>query len=102
MSATTEQVFATPEGKYLVDPYADWARREGPPIHAGAALDCAAIETRPWPRHGVDGAICDLDGRDDYLALHVLDLAPGAATIPSHMAAKDSPLRAASNAWRST
>ena len=83
MSATTEQVFATPEGKYLVDPYADWARGEGAPIHAGVALDCATIETRPWPRHGVEGAICDLAGRDDYLALHVLDLAPGAATTPS-------------------
>jgi mannose-6-phosphate isomerase-like protein (cupin superfamily) len=82
MSTTVEQVFATPQGKYLVDPYDNWARAEGVPIHAGASIDMLAIVTKPWARFGVDGAICHLDGRDDFLTIFVFDLAPGAMGAP--------------------
>ena len=82
MSTAVEQVFATPQGKYLVDPYDDWARAEGVPIHAGAAIDLLSVDAKPWARFGVDGAICHLDGRDDFLTIFVYDLAPGAASAP--------------------
>ncbi len=83
MNTQVDQVFETPHGKYLVDPYQDWAVAEGVPIHTGAAIDLCAVETRPWARFGVDGAMCHLDGRDDFLTLFVFDLAPGAASAPS-------------------
>ncbi len=83
MSVAVDQVFETPQGKYLVDPYDDWARAEGAPIHRGAAIDLVSLDTRPWPRFGVNGAICHLDGHDDFLALFVFDLAPGASSAPA-------------------
>ena len=82
MSAGVDQVFEAPQGKYLVDPYDNWARAEGVPIHAGAAIDLCRVETRPWGRFGVGGAICHLDGRADFLTMFVFDLAPGAASAP--------------------
>jgi mannose-6-phosphate isomerase-like protein (cupin superfamily) len=73
-----------PAGKYLVDSYGDWAKREGIPIVTGAVLDLLAIETRKWARFDMDGAVCHLDGRDDFLALSVVVLKPGARSAPQH------------------
>ncbi len=83
MSTTTDQVFATPEGKFLVDPYDIWARAQDVPVLTGGAIDLLAVETRPWARFDVKGAICHLDGRDDFLTLFVQDIAPGAARAPT-------------------
>ena len=83
MSTTTDQVFEMPEGKFLVDPYDIWARAQGVPVLTGRALDLLAVETRPWARFDVKGAICHLDGRDDFLTLFVQDIAPGAARAPT-------------------
>lgn len=69
--------------KYLVDPYANWAEREGAPIITGRALDLFAVETKPWARFDTNGAICHVDGRCDFLSVFVLDLAPGQTSAPS-------------------
>ncbi len=82
MTSQVDQVFQTPAGKYLVDTYEDWARGEGVPVHKGVAIDMFAVETRPWARFGVDGAMCHLDGRDDFLTVFVFDLAPGESSAP--------------------
>lgn len=71
-----------PPGKFLVDPYQEWAKGEGVPIHTGAAVDLLAAETKPWPRFGVNGATCHLDGRDDFLAVFLLEIAPNANSAP--------------------
>jgi mannose-6-phosphate isomerase-like protein (cupin superfamily) len=76
MSAVVEQIFETPAGKYLVDPYENWAAAEGVPIHTGTALDLHTVATRPWARFGVDGALCHLDGRCDFLTVFLMELAP--------------------------
>ena len=77
MSAVVEQVFETPAGKYLVDPYENWAAGEGLPIHTGVALDLNTAETKPWARFGVNGAFCHLDGRCDFLTVFLIELSPG-------------------------
>ncbi len=82
MSAVIEQTFETPAGKYLVDPYEDWARAEGAPVHTGAAFDLLTLETRDWARFGARGAMCHLDGRCDFLTIFLLEVAPGARTAP--------------------
>ena len=64
--------------KLLLDPYADWAEREGVPIIEDFGIDLIAVETGPWPRFGVEGAIAHLKGRGDFVSVFVLDLAPGA------------------------
>ncbi len=78
----TEINQAAPAGKYLVDTYEDWAKGEGIPIVTGAAIDLFAVTPKPWPRFGVDGAFCHLDGRCDFLTVFVIELAPGASSTP--------------------
>lgn len=71
-----------PAGKYLVDPYEDWAKGEGVPIHTGAAVDLLRAEVKPWSRFGVSGAFCHLDGRDDFLAVFLVELPPNSGSAP--------------------
>jgi hypothetical protein len=68
--------------KYLVDPYANWANAEGAPIVTAAAVDLAQAPTAPWARFGVDGGICHVEGRCDFLTVFVFDIPAGGATKP--------------------
>jgi uncharacterized RmlC-like cupin family protein len=71
-----------PAGKYMVDPYLDWTRKEGVPIHEDFGLDLLAVETKPWPRYGVNGAIVHVKGRGDCMTVFLLDIPPGGKTAP--------------------
>jgi mannose-6-phosphate isomerase-like protein (cupin superfamily) len=73
---------AAPPGKFMIDPYLDWSKREGVPIHEGFGLDLRALETRPWARFGVKGAIAHVGGRGDFMTVFVLELPPGGQTSP--------------------
>lgn len=68
-----------PAGKYLVDTYLEWAAAEGAPVVEGDVIDLAEVETGPWARFGLDGAICHVTGRCDFLTAFVYDLPAGAA-----------------------
>ena len=72
------------EAKFLLDPYLDWAKREGLPVHEDAVVDLAAAETGPWPRLGerCQGAFVHLPGRGDWMTVFLLDLPPGGASAP--------------------
>jgi mannose-6-phosphate isomerase-like protein (cupin superfamily) len=71
-----------PAGKYLVDPYEDWAKGEGVPIHTGAVVDLLNAEVKAWERFGVNGAFCHLDGRDDFLTVFLIELPSNSASVP--------------------
>lgn len=71
------------ERKFLLDPYLDWAEAEGVPIHEDFAIDMLAVEATPWDRYGVNGAICHVKGRDDFLTTFLVELPPGKATVPT-------------------
>jgi mannose-6-phosphate isomerase-like protein (cupin superfamily) len=71
-----------PAGKYLVDPYENWTKGEGVPIHTGAAVDLLNAEVKAWGRFGVSGAFCHLDGRDDFLTVFLIELPPNSASVP--------------------
>ena len=71
-----------PAGKYLVDPYEDWAKGEGVPVHGGAAVDLLTAAVKPWARFGVNGAFCHLDGRDDFLTVFLIELPPNSGSSP--------------------
>lgn len=79
MSETTHDLGA----KYLVDPYLNWAKAEGVPIVEGAILDLLAVETAHWARFGMNGAICHVEGRCDFLSAFLFELAPGQSSAPS-------------------
>ena len=71
-----------PPGKFLLDPYEDWAKAEGVPIHAGMSVDLLQVDVRPWARFGVNGAFCHLNGRDDFLAVFLIELPPNSGSAP--------------------
>lgn len=73
---------ARADKKYLVDPYGDWAKAEGAPIVAAASVDLTQVKTAPWTRFDVDGAICHVDGRCDFLTVFVFDIPAGGAMKP--------------------
>ncbi len=79
-------VAPNPDLKFLLDPYGDWAKGEGVPIVEALGLDLFDVETKPWARFGIDGAIVHLYGRGDFTSMFVLDLPPGAKATPQqHM-----------------
>ena len=72
------------EAKFLLDPYLDWTKREGIPIHEDFAVDLVTAETGPWPRlgDGCSGAFVHLGGRGDWMTVFLLDVPPGGASAP--------------------
>ncbi len=71
-----------PDAKFLHDPYLQWVAGEGPPVIEDFGVDLPQVETAPWPRTEARGAFVHLKGRGDFIAIHLLDLAPGAKTSP--------------------
>ncbi len=72
----------TDAGKLLADPYGDWAADQGVPVVEDFGVDLKTIETAPWPRLGSDGAIVHLKGQGDFVAIFLIDLAPGGQGTP--------------------
>ena len=69
--------------KFLLEPYLDWAEAQGVPIHEDFAIDMLAVEAKPWARFGINGAICHLRGRDDFLTTFLFELPPGGKSAPA-------------------
>ena len=70
--------------KFMLEPYLDWAEGEGVPIYEDFAIDMLSIETKPWARFGLHGAICHLKGRDDFLTTFLNEIPPGGSGAPTH------------------
>jgi quercetin dioxygenase-like cupin family protein len=67
-----------------IDPYEDWREKEGVPLVGGVYIrDMKKIEVGDWPRKGVKGALCYMDG-DDENDEHVVEIPPGGSTNPEH------------------
>jgi quercetin dioxygenase-like cupin family protein len=69
--------YSDQEPRFLVDPYLDWARGEGVPVHEGFGFDLLGLETAPWARAGARGALVLLEGRGDFVDCQLLELPPG-------------------------
>jgi len=65
-----------------LNPYNDWVEREGLIVYEGVSCDLLAIETKHWPRYGVNGAAVHLRGRGDFCNMFALDIPGGASTTP--------------------
>ena len=68
--------------RYGIDPYLDWMAAEGVPVFEGYGVDLFAVETAPWPRHGMKGAGVHLHGRGDFAAMFVFEIAPAGSSAP--------------------
>jgi quercetin dioxygenase-like cupin family protein len=72
--------------KFLVDPYLDWVKTEGVPIHEDFGFDLHALDVRPWARMDASGCYAHALGRGDFVNMYVLEIAPGKHTSPQrHM-----------------
>lgn len=69
-------------GQFLLDPYADWARGEGIPIHEDFGHDLLALETGPWERYDAHGCFAHTQGRGDFMTNYVLEVRPTRETRP--------------------
>jgi len=65
-----------------LDPYLDWVKREGIHVVEGLGVDLHNLETKPWPRYGVNAAAVHLTGRGDFANCFALEIPPGASTEP--------------------
>jgi mannose-6-phosphate isomerase-like protein (cupin superfamily) len=69
-----------------MDPYEEWRNKEGCALVGGIYMpDMRKLDLKPWARKGdgVTGALCYLDG-DDEFDEHIVEIAPGASTDPEH------------------
>jgi mannose-6-phosphate isomerase-like protein (cupin superfamily) len=82
MTADSKKKTGEKEAKFLFDPYLDWTQQEGIPTVEDFGVDLNKVETKPWARIGVDGAFVHLKGRGDFLAIFIVDIAPGRSTEP--------------------
>lgn len=69
-------------GKFLVDPYLDWAQGENIPIHLDFGHDLLELETGPWDRYDARGCFAHTHGRGDFMANYVIEVEPGKKTAP--------------------
>jgi mannose-6-phosphate isomerase-like protein (cupin superfamily) len=70
--------------RYMLDPYLDWARREGPPIYQEFAADLLGLETALWPRFGerCRGAFVNLKGRGDWMGITLMEIPAAGKSAP--------------------
>ncbi len=69
-------------GRFLVDPYLNWAQGENIPVHLDFGHDLLALETAPWDRYGARGCFAHTHGRGDFMANYVIEVPPGSKTAP--------------------
>jgi mannose-6-phosphate isomerase-like protein (cupin superfamily) len=84
VETTTSAASANAPVLERIDPYREWQRREGVHVNGGVYVrDMKTVEVDDWPRKGVKGAVCYLDGDNDYDE-HVVEIPPGKSTTPEH------------------
>src|SRR5437762_11903073 len=67
-----------------VDPYRIWRDKEDVAKIGGIYLpDINTVEVSDWPRFGVKGALCYMDG-DNENDEHIIEIPPGKSTNPIH------------------
>jgi quercetin dioxygenase-like cupin family protein len=70
------------EDRFQLDPYKDWIEREGVPVAEDFGIHLHRVETKPWPRFDIKGAVVHVKGRGDNVSIFLYDLPPGGKTSP--------------------
>ena len=68
--------------KFLVDPYLEWVKTEGVPVHEDFGFDLLSLDVRPWARMDALGCYVHCRGRGDFANMYVCEIAPGKQTSP--------------------
>jgi quercetin dioxygenase-like cupin family protein len=78
----TDVAAAAKAARLYLDPYKDWVEREGMTIVSDVGVYLPAVETKPWPRYGVNAAAVHLTGKGDFANLFAIDIPAGRSTDP--------------------
>ena len=68
--------------RYGIDPYLDWIKAEGIPVVEDYGIYLFDVQTKPWPRFGVNGAACHCKGRGDFASMFLFEIPPGGSSTP--------------------
>ena len=68
---------AVKAARIWTNPYQDWVDREGLLVHQDVGVYLPGLETKPWPRYGVNGAVVHLTGQGDYANAFVIEASWG-------------------------
>ncbi len=72
--------------KFLHDNFLEWCLNQPVPVVEDFGIDLMTIKMDPWDFFGMNGAICLLKGRDDFISIFGFELAPGGKSRPmSHV-----------------
>ena len=71
---------------YLHDSYRTWCDAQGVPFVEDFGIDLMNMEVKPWDTYGMNGAICELVGGDDFISTFCFEIPPGGKSRPlSHV-----------------
>lgn len=70
------------DAPFLADPYVDWVKTEGIPVHEDFGFDLLALDLAPWPRMDARGCYAHCHGRGDFVNMYVCEIPPGGRTAP--------------------
>ena len=70
------------DGFYLRDSYLEWCAGQDVPVVKDFGIDLLAIDVRPWDFYGMNGAICELEGGDDFLSTFCYEIPAGGKSRP--------------------
>jgi cupin superfamily acireductone dioxygenase involved in methionine salvage len=68
----------------LRDPYMEWARAQNIPIVEDFGIDIRKVPVAQWDRYGMNGCLCHLKGRDDFISIFAFEIPPGGKSAPVH------------------
>jgi len=85
------------DGRYLVEPYLDWVKKQNIPVHEDFGFDLLAVETSDWAWYDAKGCFNHAHGRGDFMANYLIEVLPGKKTRPVKHLYEASPFRSIAN-----
>jgi hypothetical protein len=70
------------DGRYLVEPYLAWVKKQNIPVHEDFGFDLLAVETKDWAWYDAKGCFNHAHGRGDFMANYLVEVLPGKKTRP--------------------
>ena len=74
----------TKDPVFLHDNYLAWCEAQPVPVIDNFGIDLMKIETQPWDLYGMNGAVCLMKGRDDFVSVFCFDLPAGSKSREVH------------------
>jgi mannose-6-phosphate isomerase-like protein (cupin superfamily) len=74
----------TEQPVFLHNSYLAWCEEQPVPVIDDFGIDLMKVETKPWDLYGMNGAICLLKGRDDFVSIFCFEIPAGGQSRQMH------------------